>query len=468
MNKEQYNSFDDWFREAAAQPGPAVDDAAWLQMEARLDGEKKKRRRVVFWWWFTGIFLAGGIFMLTGNQFESGRKTAIPEITTNTPRAKNTKGSGQVVPNGIVAPGTGSISADTPADIQLQNASTNPKPSKTGSGTGDNKTALTPTTGNTKQYARAINSLAIGPVGQPEVQNNKKRSDKKTRQQTSAIGMASASVVVADPSKKKDPIKSDIHQESKQIDSTGVENAPVQEIEPGSADSLANDTIQKKPEIKPITSNNSKAGNKPKKTSDRKSHMYLFGAIAPEWSYISHRGVGNAAISYGGGIGYQFSGKWAIQAGVFLSGKKYVAGEGDYTPKPGSYYDNPNYVIESVDADCSVLEIPISVRYTFLQKKRTGFFAMAGISSAIMKEETYDYEYYRYGNPANSSYTYKTGELYLFSGLSISVGMESKLNKNFSLIVAPYFNIPLKGIGEGSVQLNSFGIQGGIKYNLPF
>jgi hypothetical protein len=157
-----------------------------------------------------------------------------------------------------------------------------------------------------------------------------------------------------------------------------------------------------------------------------------------------------------------------VQAGWFRAAKKYAAGEGDYKPKPGSYYDNPNIQIESVDANCAVWEIPLSVRYVFRKNSRSNFFALASIQSAIMKRETYDYDYKRYGNPAYSSHTYRTNAFHLFSGFGIAAGYERVLNKRFSILAIPYFNFPLKGIGEGRINLHSYGLQAGLKYNLPF
>src|SRR6478752_6059092 len=95
MSKEQYNSIDDWFREAAEQPGPPVNDAAWQAMEAKLDGQKK-RRRAIFWWWFGGMFLAGGIFMLGRMNFEFNNNQSWPnsELPSKTQIAKQEKKSG--------------------------------------------------------------------------------------------------------------------------------------------------------------------------------------------------------------------------------------------------------------------------------------------------------------------------------------------------------------------------------------
>jgi hypothetical protein len=77
--------------------------------------------------------------------------------------------------------------------------------------------------------------------------------------------------------------------------------------------------------------------------------------------------------------------------------------------------------LTKVDASCLVYDIPLTLRYTISQKPTTGFYATAGISSYIMKQEDYKYYYIRYNMPHEASKTY-TGNKDLFSVLNLSAG----------------------------------------------
>lgn len=475
MNKEQFNTFDDWFREASLQPGPPVHDAAWKAMEAKLDGQKK-RRRAIFWWWFGGLFFAGGIFMFIwmNNQHTENRARTSVELPAN---------SIQVIPDNTAGEEASKVSGHKAGDMNKEQDArigaipAAGQPNANGLA-GGKKVAIAPGTENESKAATTNKPVGIpketATVPAMVVKKKYANTTRYTagRNQKSTLPKTNSPAIEHVNSKAagKNAAAASLAQTGAEKDNLSNKD----EVKTLVADSLlASDTTgQQTGKIVPVaatpkdSSVETKAGKSPKKPS----HFYVFGAVAPEWSYVKARGAGDVSISYGLGVGYGFSKKWAIQAGVFLAGKKYTAGEGDYTLKTRSYYARSYITVESVDADCSVLEIPLSVRYTFLQKKKLQFFAVAGIVSTVMKEEKYDFDYTRlfFSSSSYSHYTYKTGDFNLFSTATLSVGMESRLNRHFSLLVAPYFNIPLQGIGEGKVYINSVGVQGGIKYNLPF
>ena len=106
----------------------------------------------------------------------------------------------------------------------------------------------------------------------------------------------------------------------------------------------------------------------------------------------------------------------------------------------------------SLDADCMVYDIPVTLRYDFYQKNKNSLYAAAGLSSYIMKSEDYDYRYIHNGVYYESPYSYY-GNKHLFSVLNISVGAERKLTDKLSLQIEPSVSVPLKGVGDGRVKL---------------
>ena len=109
-------------------------------------------------------------------------------------------------------------------------------------------------------------------------------------------------------------------------------------------------------------------------------------------------------------------------------------------------------------------DIPVNVRYNIAPRKSSNFFASAGLSSYLMKEEDYNYFYYYNGNPVNRFRSYYTDDKQWFSVLNLSVGYERKISKTLSLQAEPFFKQPLKGIGFGSVKLNTTGFFISAKY----
>lgn len=478
MDKEQYNQFDDFFREAAAsEAGPSMPESAWQQMEARLDGEKKRRRFIIWWWWLgASLLLAGGLSFYV---LRTGRQPGKEQFSAQVERQVSQPGPSSADPVEEMSKGE-KLNESNKKQVTAGSASVIPQHSLVKDETvADNPNTLVPSSQkslpsglNTPKGRKSAetekrpNSLfKQRPYNRPGLQHT---AGKKTRKISRKAYQETDNLQKADDIASEPELKSEQAEAiANAIDTPPANNVPVpddslshsKDIVTDSSHTASPDSLKAVVKAEPEKSD---------KKTKRYQHFYVFAGTAPEWTFVSGRGSGPIAISYGGGFGYAFNSRLAVQTGLFRSGKKYSAGEGDYQPKPGSYYDNPNIQIESVEANCAVWEIPLSMRYVFRKNSRSDFFAVASLQSAIMKRETYDYDYKRYGNPAYSSHTYRTNSFTLFSGFGIAAGYERILNKQFSLLAMPYFNFPLKGIGEGRINLHSYGLQLGLKYNLPF
>jgi hypothetical protein len=151
-----------------------------------------------------------------------------------------------------------------------------------------------------------------------------------------------------------------------------------------------------------------------------------------------------------------------VQTGFYAGRKKYVAGPDDYNAKD-PYLSTVD--ITKVTANCLIFEIPVTVRYNFVLRPKTTYYATAGLSSFIMKKEDYNYSYNtNYSTNDQVAHSY-TGNKNLFSIATLSVGIERKISKAFSIQAEPSINIPIAGVGEGTVKLYSTDIQVGVKYN---
>jgi hypothetical protein len=107
-----------------------------------------------------------------------------------------------------------------------------------------------------------------------------------------------------------------------------------------------------------------------------------------------------------------------------------------------------------------VYEIPVSVSYNFGNSKKQNWFVSTGLSSYLMKSESYDYFYkYTYTGPTlNKKWTIEDENKHYFSVLTLSGGYQRSLSKHLSILVEPYIKLPFSGVGYGKVKLNSAGL----------
>ena len=191
-----------------------------------------------------------------------------------------------------------------------------------------------------------------------------------------------------------------------------------------------------------------------KTKSSTASNFSITLSAGPDLSSVNFEEPGEWRMQYGVGISYALSKKISLRTGFFGGRKIYTADPEDYH----SYY-NPPPSLQKIDANCLVYEIPVNLTYSFSARKKHNWFVAGGLSSYLMKEETYDYVYKNpWGPPQIHTYVYKNENSHFFSVLNLSGGYQYHFSHRFSLMAEPYVKIPLSGVGEGKVNLNSGGI----------
>jgi hypothetical protein len=74
-----------------------------------------------------------------------------------------------------------------------------------------------------------------------------------------------------------------------------------------------------------------------------------------------------------------------------------------------------------------------------------------------MQQEDYDYYYWQNGNYLNRHRGYPSDEKAIMGVLNFSGGFEKNFTPHISIQIEPYMRVPLKGVGFGKMQMNSFG-----------
>ncbi|HYF33613.1 MAG TPA: outer membrane beta-barrel protein [Chitinophagaceae bacterium] len=192
-------------------------------------------------------------------------------------------------------------------------------------------------------------------------------------------------------------------------------------------------------------------------------NRWEFGlTYAPDISTVKFSHTQEPGHNFGATVAYNISRRLAVQTGAIYTTKNYKSNGSDYHPPKGYWTD---YVkLETVTASCSMWDIPLNLRYNMTPRKKSNFYASAGLSSYLMQQEDYDFFYYYNGAPVSRYRSMDNSSKHWMSVLNLSVAYERQLGKNFSLQAEPFFKQPLNGVGFGSVRLNSTGVYFTLKY----
>jgi Outer membrane protein beta-barrel domain len=308
-----------------------------------------------------------------------------------------------------------------------------------------------------------------------EKPKNKVGSGKNTNSSLVAIGY------------KREKSSSDYGKDGRKVKESGIVNDDKTPVEANSINNLSA-TDNKKTEVNqkpgaelaslPATAeasmadkNNTTSKDSPKEesknnvSSEKKSAskanssrgFYAGIIVGPDVSTVKFQSVNQLGFSLGAIVGYKFNKHLAVETG-FLWDKKYYHTRGEYFKNPNIYIP-PNL---SIDGNCNMLEIPVSIRYNFAAAKNHDFFAKAGLSSYLGMKDNYNWISPSSGYPVNKSYSAPSN---IFSILQLSAGYERAISSKINVQVEPYVKIPLQGVGTGNMPISSFGIYFGITHS---
>lgn len=435
MGKKSFNDIEQVIKNTVEAHEAAFKEESWKKMEKLLDKDGNRKRPFIFWLWFLLplLILTGGIiyFAFNKNGNVAYANNAVPVFAAeqkNLPTRDITKTGIPQLNNPTV---TASLSN---ADGRVKNSDV-VKPADLAKKKSARRTLNYNNTGNKEELLYAKNNRA-------DYTNAKMK----------------ASIIPASAEADADLItieKSSLASVTTEIVSPGIKQADDVVIVKIETDSKTEKEIEKIIDsVVEKTMNN-------KKDKTKISRFYFIVAAGAEASGIKLFAADKITGRAGVVAGYNLNKNVSIQAGFFVSNKKYNAAGSSYKTKPGTYWNIVD--IKEVEANCRVYEIPVQVNYNFTPGKKLNIFASVGLSSYIMKKEDYSFYYSRYGT-YHKAEVYYSGNKSLFSVLRISGGIEKKVGKQFSLFTAPGIAIPLAGVGEGEVKLYSAEILIGLKF----
>lgn len=171
---------------------------------------------------------------------------------------------------------------------------------------------------------------------------------------------------------------------------------------------------------------------------------------APDISSTGSNLSSKVSSNFGLLVSYPLTKKISISSGLIYAKKVYnsagVAAIGN------GYMDNS----WEVNADCKVLDIPLNVNYQVFKKQRYSISVNTGLSSYLMLNERYELQ----SGPEHtlSNVEFRNRNQHIFGVANLSVGIERKINSSLSIGLQPFVKLPLTGIGNYDVRLNSTGV----------
>lgn len=189
----------------------------------------------------------------------------------------------------------------------------------------------------------------------------------------------------------------------------------------------------------------------------------VIAQVAPDLSMVDGMSMGDTRLGFGLLVEYEVIKNLSITTGANYSFKAYQASAESYTPEKGKW--KWQTTPENIQGSCNVLEVPLNIRYYFHNQPKHRLFISTGVSSYWMLHEKYNFEY-QYQSQLNYAWEVSNQNSHMLSILNISIGWQKKLNQRFSLQVEPFFKAPLGRVGAGKVSLKTTGVLLGLKYDL--
>ena len=193
--------------------------------------------------------------------------------------------------------------------------------------------------------------------------------------------------------------------------------------------------------------------------------LEVAAVFGPDFSNVGFVSPDKTGMNIGILAGYRFTERLSVQTGLLYSQKHYTAVGDTYKSYPGYISGNPNLKMKWVQANCFMWDMPVNIRYDWLLRQKQRAFASVGVSSYFMNKEDIHYYYSYYNNPAYKAWVNEENSSFWMSALNLSIGFEQRISQVLSIQAEPFMKVPVREIGSGKIELNSFGIFLSLKYS---
>lgn len=469
--KQSEDHMDDLFRKAGENYPLRTDGADWDKVMARLqtgpesapvaarEGERQRASRKL-WWLLLLLFLpAGWLF----SRYETGRGAFTKAAGTT---ASSTTVPSATVPSTVTVPSSATGSSTT-----APSAATVPSGAQTGAvRNGGAQSSQAPATTTpfaavlpARQNAAPTNAAATRSGRHSRYVNRGNGSFGSTPNDAdggSAVNNGAPGTAAA-PASNPAPVTAPANDSSAAATATATTAAATTTAAKTTPATTAKTGTDSTGKSNTATAKAAPAKGRKRTPSKVQRGMYAGVVGGPDVSTIKWQEIQQPGFSVGLTLGYRFNRSLAIEADALWDHKVYYT-DGQYFNKAKT--DIPaNVTITTMNGSCSMIELPLDLRWDFMQFRHGGgLFATAGFSSYLMKKESYSYGTMWRSVYSEGSRTYFNSGNDFFSIFQLSAGYTFKWDHVGDVRIEPYLKMPLRGVGIGSLPMTSTGIYIGI------
>jgi Outer membrane protein beta-barrel domain len=194
----------------------------------------------------------------------------------------------------------------------------------------------------------------------------------------------------------------------------------------------------------------------------KKKGFYVGVITGLDFSKVASGSFNNTGFDAGLLLGYRINQALSFETGVMWNKKNYVSDGKNFNIDKVRSTMPSGMVINTLEGNSSLIEIPIKARYDFVRKTKTDLFVSGGVSSYIITKEKNMYSVTVNGTPEKVLGIYEKNICGLPSVANVSVGYEHKVSEAFDIRIEPFLKVPLRGIGVGDLHVTSAGLQIGL------
>ncbi len=179
-------------------------------------------------------------------------------------------------------------------------------------------------------------------------------------------------------------------------------------------------------------------------------------SAGPDLASVNANGSTAYGLNAGLAFDYRIGKRWVFQASGQYLLKNYIADQKEYVA-PTGFWPTRSYP-NSTEGTCDMLQWSVDLRYNWLAKPKFKSFVSLGSSSwTILKEE---YEFYYAKDYPGLLYHWSSSQdkNYWLSMAQMGIGIEKTIRPGLSLQLNWFAQMPLKGVGNGKVEIYSSGL----------
>lgn len=169
-------------------------------------------------------------------------------------------------------------------------------------------------------------------------------------------------------------------------------------------------------------------------------------------------------LRLGGRIEYRLNNRLSVGTGAFLTKVDYKSKGKEY--KTGEDFWQYDILPTRVNADCDILEIPLSLTWFPHGSSRSGVYFGAGLTSYFMLTEKFKFTYDVPDEELLKGWREDNTNQHLMGMGQFSVGFQRVTGKRSAVQIESFLQLPLTGIGHGKVNLLTVGAS--VNYTFDF